>query len=141
MRPSPLHATAVAQATPEGWRAVLLRGASGVGKSDMALRLMACGWRLVADDYVEIWRSGSDLYATSPIGIAGLIEVRGLGILSSPTRGLAQIALLVDCVQTAVERLPEPASETVLDVRLPRLMLDIRAASAATALALAMERL
>ena len=72
-----LHATAVAI---DG-RAVLLRGPSGSGKSDLALRLIDAGARLVADDQSELSRRGDVLMVRAPATIAGLIEVRGLGIL------------------------------------------------------------
>ena len=137
----PVHATAVARFGPGGWRGVLLRGPSGAGKSDLALRLIDAGWRLVADDYAHVWGSGDGLYACAPDRIAGRIEARGLGILEAATRPVARISLLVDCVQSAPERLPEPAFETVADVRLPHLILDIRPASAVQTLALAIDRL
>lgn len=137
----PIHATAVARATPAGWRGVLLTGPSGAGKSDLALRLVAAGWRLAADDYAHVWASGGALYATAPERIAGRIEARGLGILDTPSLALTRIVLVAACMRTAVERQPEPAFETHHGVRLPRLELDIRPASAATLVDLAIDRL
>ena len=136
-----LHATAVARFGRDGWIGALLRGPSGSGKSDLALRLIDAGWRLVADDYSHVWASGGEVYACPPDRIAGRIEARGLGILDAASRPLARIRLVVDCTQASPERLPEPAFETVADVRLPRLVLDIRPASAARTLALAIDRL
>ena len=107
----------------------------------MALRLIDAGWRLVADDYSHVWASGDGLYACAPDRIAGRIEARGLGIVDAAARPVARVCLLVDCVQDASERLPEPLFETVAGVRLPRLVLDIRPASAACTLALAIDRL
>lgn len=107
----------------------------------MALRLIDAGWRLVADDYSHVWVSGGALYACAPDRIAGRIEARGLGILDEATRPVARVSLLVDCVHLPPERLPEPAFETVADLRLPRLVLDVRPASAALTLALAIDRL
>ena len=72
-----VHATAVAI---DG-RALLLRGPSGAGKSDLALRLIDAGARLIADDQSVLRREGGRLLAAVPAAIAGLIEVRGVGIL------------------------------------------------------------
>jgi HPr kinase/phosphorylase len=80
--------------------AVLLRGPSGIGKSDLALRLIDRGARLVADDQTVLRRAGDRLVASAPATIAGLLEIRGVGI-------------------EAVERLPEPRSETVLGLAIP----------------------
>jgi serine kinase of HPr protein (carbohydrate metabolism regulator) len=137
----PRHATVVARRTADGWRGVLLTGPSGAGKSDLALRLIDAGWRLVVDDYAHVWASGEAVYAAAPETIAGRIEARGLGIVSAAWRPSVRIALVVDCVQAATERLPEPAVETVVGVDLPRLILDVRPASAATTLRLATDRL
>ena len=84
-----LHATAVATATGQGWRAVLLRGPSGSGKSDLALRLMERGWRLVGDDYVEAWASGAGLFAAPASRLAGVIEARGVGLTGAANLTLA----------------------------------------------------
>lgn len=138
---APVHATAVARPGSHGWRGLLLRGPSGAGKSDLALRLVDKGWRLVADDYTHVWASGGALYASAPDRVSGLVEARGLGILRSRSLPLARIALLVDCVGQAPERLPEPAFDTLAGVRLPCLALDVRPASAAITLGLAMDRL
>ncbi len=137
----PIHATAVARHGPDGWRAVLLRGPSGSGKSDLALRLIAAGWRLIADDYTHVWASGGTLYASAPQRIAGRIEARGLGIVDAPALPLARIILVVDCTQTTPERLPEPTHEIVEGVALPRLEIDIRPASAAIILSHETDRL
>ena len=104
----PLHATVVARPGPTGWRGALLRGPSGAGKSDLALRLIDAGWRLVADDYAHVWASGEAVYAATPDRIAGRIEARGLDILPVGWRPSVRIVLVVDCVQTQPERMPEP---------------------------------
>ena len=128
---SPIHATSVARRTPEGWRGILLTGPSGAGKSDMALRLIGRGWRLVADDYSLVWRSGDGaLYAAAPPAIAGRIEARGVGIVSAPTVALAPMVLVVECGREPAERMPERRTVRIAGVDLPALRLDIRPASA-----------
>ncbi len=120
-----IHATAVALAG----RAVLLLGPSGSGKSDLALRLIDRGWQLVADDQVELRREGDALWATAPVRLAGLIEVRGVGICSESAVA-APVALAIDLAGTP-DRLPDPVPGTWLDVAIPTLCLTASAASAA----------
>src|SRR5580658_5234693 len=85
-----VHATAVAI----GARAVLLRGPSGSGKSDLALRLIDAGARLVADDRCQLSREADAIVVRAPAAIAGLIEVRGIGILGVDTVPEARLALI-----------------------------------------------
>src|SRR5271156_6427768 len=111
-----LHATAIAI---EG-RAVLLRGAAGSGKSDLALRLIDAGARLVADDQSELYRCGDRVIVRAPTTIAGLFEVRGIGILRLDALAEAPVALIVDLVPAElVERLPARRSEAILGLALP----------------------
>jgi serine kinase of HPr protein (carbohydrate metabolism regulator) len=120
----PLHATAVARWVPgTGWRAVLISGTSGAGKSDLALRLIGRGWRLVADDYVHVFASGEGLYASAPNTIRGRIEARGVGVIEAGVSGVVRLALAVDLTVTAPERLPEPESRTLAGRALPLLRL------------------
>ncbi|WP_339933598.1 serine kinase [uncultured Brevundimonas sp.] len=131
MSPPPTHATTVARWIPAtGWIGVLISGPSGSGKSDLALRLIGRGWRLVADDYSHVFASAGALYATAPVQIAGRIEVRGLGIVSAPHLGLARLVLAVDCVDQPPERLPGPDRIPVAGLDLPRLKVIARHASA-----------
>jgi serine kinase of HPr protein (carbohydrate metabolism regulator) len=134
----PIHATAVARHTPAGWRGVLIQGPSGIGKSDLALRLIGQGWRLIADDWTHLWASDGALYAAAPATITGKIEVRGLGIVAVPLRPLARIMLAIQCTHDAVERLPESATWTWDSVTIPRLRLDPRPASAGQVVATAL---
>ncbi|PZO05554.1 MAG: serine kinase [Alphaproteobacteria bacterium] len=120
MSPQPIHATTVALCRPgDAWFGVMLSGPSGGGKSDLALRLIARGWRLVADDYTHVFASGGHLYGTAPPAIGGRIEVRGVGIVGQPTLALARLGLVVALTTGPVERLPEPGFETHHGVDLP----------------------
>lgn len=130
-----VHATSVAI---DG-RAVLLRGPAGAGKSDLALRLIDGGARLVADDQVELRRAGERVLVAAPAAIAGLIEVRGVGILRVGAVAEATLALLVDLVPPAkVDRFPETRREDVLGVAAPLIALSPFEASAAAKLRFAL---
>jgi len=133
-----IHASAVAMRCPGGWRGALLRGPSGTGKSDLALRLIGRGWRLIGDDYVHVWRSGDAVHARAAERIAGRIEARGLGIVPAPNLWVAPLVLVVDCVQAPVERMPEPEPVELCGLSLPRLTLDVRPQSAVNILTLMM---
>jgi HPr kinase/phosphorylase len=124
-----------------GDRGILIRGAPGTGKSDLALRLIDDGAQLVADDRIDLTRDGQLIMARAPALLAGLIEVRGLGVLRLATERLtaqAAIILVVDLVAPdAVDRLPAPATVELLGLDMPLLALDPFAASAPLKLRLA----
>jgi len=122
-----VHATCVALG-PHG---ILIRGESGSGKSDLALRLMDDGAMLVADDHVVIEAEAGALVAQPHETLAGMIEVRGLGIVEVPFLPSVQLALTVTLVAgDAVPRMPEPDSITIAGVALPHLLLAPFEASA-----------
>jgi len=130
-----LHASCVAF----GETAILLRGPSGSGKSDLALRLIERGAVLVADDRVDLRRDAARLRAAPPATLAGLLEIRGVGLVRLPHRTGITVGLLVDLVAPgAVERLPVPAAETILAIPVPRLALDAFAASTPAKIAAAL---
>ena len=139
---APVHASVVAQWGPgAGWRAVVISGASGAGKSDLALRLMGRGWRLVADDYVHLFASGDAVYAAAPGTIAGRIEARGLGIVEAATTGLVRVVLAVELTSATPERLPEAETRSVSGRHLPLLRLNGFELSAVEKVAAAIARL
>ena len=125
-----------------GESAVLLRGAPGSGKSDLALRLIDGGGRLVADDQVLLTRDGSQVIARPPKTIGGLLEVRGLGIIKVPYRSEAVLVLVVDVTPAeADERLPAPDHCRIEGIDLPRLIISARRASADAIVRLALRAL
>jgi HPr kinase/phosphorylase len=121
---------------------VLLRGPSGSGKSDLALRLIDGGARLVADDQTELARTPDGLVARSPASIAGKMEVRGVGIMRVPTVPSVLVRLVVDLVPAGrVERLPEPQFCEYLQCSLPLLALASLEASTPAKIRLALASL
>lgn len=109
--PATIHATAVAIAG----KGVLLLGPPGSGKSDLALRLIDRGAVLIADDRVHVADNG--LLHAPPV-LAGLIEVRGIGILPMPHVDAVPATLAVD-LGVVPQRMPEPAVRTVAGLVLP----------------------
>jgi serine kinase of HPr protein (carbohydrate metabolism regulator) len=138
-----LHAGLIALYRHGGWQGVLVQGPSGAGKSDLALRALALGCRQVADDRTHVWPNEGALWGESPAAIAGLIEVRGLGIAPQPVLRLARICLAVRCLTAdeAMERMPEPASQTLLGLRIPLVALRPLEASAPAKLVTALSLL
>jgi len=136
-----IHATCCARdAAPEPL-GVLLLGPPGSGKSDLALRLVAAGYALVADDRVDIALGPDGLAASAPAALAGLIEVRGIGIIRlGRTLARARLALAVALApRDRQERLPEPAVTTLAGNTLPTVMIDPEAASAVARVGLALD--
>ena len=132
-----VHATCVAL---DG-RGVLLRGAPGAGKSDLALRLIEGGASLVADDQVSLANEGGCLVAAPPAAIAGLLEVRGVGIVSMDHLPRCPVDLVVDLVAPeAVVRMPEAATVALCGRRIAHAMLAPLEASAPAKLRLALAR-
>lgn len=123
-----MHASCVARKGA----GVLLLGPSGAGKSDMAFRLLDRGFMLVADDRVHI---ADGLAAPAP-ELAGLLEVRGLGIVRLPHLPRARVCLAVQLARGA-ERLPSPARHDQLDV--PMLSIDPAGVAAAARVELALD--
>ena len=135
------HAGLIARFDRGRWRGVLIEGASGAGKSDLALRLLDAGFRLVADDRTLVWASEGRLFGRAPETIAGLIEARGHGILTTPAIVFAEIVLAAHCVTGAVERLPDPRTEIIAGVATPACDINPRELSAPAKLCRAMQHL
>ncbi len=103
---------------------ILLRGPSGSGKSDLALRLIDTGARLIADDYTELTIESDRLIATAPENIDGLIEVRGVGLLKIGAAVQAPVGVVIDLVgPEGVDRLPEDDKITLLGLSVPHFKL------------------
>lgn len=126
-----VHASCIAF---EG-KGVLLRGPPGAGKSDLALRAIEAGARLVADDLVALDLRGDRVWARALPRADGRLEVRGVGIVRLPALDGAELVLLADLA--GPERLPEPDFEPVLGRPVKRIRLAPFEISAAIKLRLA----
>jgi len=124
------HPTIHASAVKVGSRAVLIRGPSGSGKSRLAFDLILSGRSgllppavLVGDDRVLLATAGQQLLVRSVQELAGLIEIRGLGIRRCECVSEAEIGLVVDLSASDAERLPRPESLriTIHGVEIPRI--------------------
>ena len=117
---------------------VLLFGPSGSGKSDLALRLIQDGALLVSDDRTDLFTLDGTLMAMAPPALAGLLEIRGLGILKFPFEKSARVAIAVMLEQgSAIGRMPDreryrppPGLDICAEVCPPLLHLDPHETSA-----------
>ena len=121
---------------------VLILGVSGAGKSDLVLRLIdEAGFgtgealiraKLVSDDQTIIERRGDALFASSPKPIAGLLEIRGQGIVTVDYVPEARLALVVTLMPAKeIERLPENTQiKWIAGVALPEIAIDSTAVTA-----------
>ena len=116
-----LHATCVSVSGI----GILIRGAPGSGKSDLALRLIDEGADLVSDDYCEITVESGHLMAGAPGTIAGKLEIRGFGIVQLPHIDKMAVGLIVDLSKPhEIERLPSTTTVIIESVVLPWLRID-----------------
>jgi len=117
-----IHASAVLFGT----RALLIRGPSGAGKSQLALDLIVAAAaqrrfaRLIGDDRVALQSAGGRLLVRPAPALAGLIELRGVGILRLDYEPCGVVALAVDLAAADAERLPESRDTIVGGIKLPR---------------------
>ena len=138
MRDILVHASCVSV----GGRGVLLCGPSGAGKSDLALRLIDAGGVLVSDDQVALRPAEGRVTASAPDALAGLLEVRGLGIVRMPRCDAVSLALVADLDPAlAIERMPDPAARTLCGIPVPALTVAARHASAAALIRAALRSL
>jgi HPr kinase/phosphorylase len=125
-RGASIHASAV----KVGDQAILIRGPSGAGKSRLAFELILAGRSgqlppaiLVGDDRVHLDTRGGEVWVRPVQQLAGLIEIRGLGIRGCDFVAEARVGLVVDLMADDVERLPPPASlrATFDGIKIPRI--------------------
>jgi len=111
-----LHACAVAA----GEHALLITGASGAGKTTLALEMIALGAELIADDRVCTWPDGTGrLWLSAPANIAGLVEIRGFGLVRLAARSGAALKLIADLDHGESERLPSRRQRVLSGIACP----------------------
>ncbi|WP_386684323.1 HPr kinase/phosphorylase [Loktanella sp. R86503] len=113
--PETVHASAVSL----NGRALLIKGASGSGKSSLALELMAFGAGLIGDDRIILSRHADQVMASCPAILRGMIEARGVGILRARPASPAPLVCVVNLDLTSEERLPQVQAITLLGCNLP----------------------
>jgi len=105
--------------------AVLIQGKSGAGKTFLAMRLVenhdAC---LISDDVTYVQVQDGVLYAETVPEIAGLVEIRGVGIVQTPHVSHVPVGCVVDLVEHSVDRYPPEQTETIAGVQIPLFTFD-----------------
>lgn len=134
-----LHAGLIACRSDGRWRGALIEGASGSGKSDLALRCLEAGFRLVADDRTLVWMSEGRVFGRAPEPLFGLIEARGLGVLPEPALAFCEVVLVAVCGPT--ERWPEAQAAERAGGQMPLIALSPLESSAPAKLRRAIEHL
>ena len=102
MKPKTIHATSVVIEVS----GVLIVGNSGLGKSDLALRLIDSGATLISDDITICKKVEDSIFLFSPLQTRGLLEVREVGIMTVPYVDNIKLLLIVELVDHEIERLP-----------------------------------
>lgn len=116
MRSDYLHATAIV------WKeiGILIMGDAGSGKSSLAAELITRGANLVADDQVKLTTKDGKLYANTPEALAGVIELRNIGLIRLPFASQARVHFIVEC--TAHDS--RLTTHDLLHLTLPKLMVN-----------------
>ncbi|MGH7012268.1 MAG: HPr kinase/phosphorylase [Caulobacteraceae bacterium] len=139
-----LHAGLVAKRTLGFWRGALIEGPSGSGKSDLTLRALAAGFRLVADDRTIVFACRGRLFGRAAAPLTDLLEVRALDVIRETAVSFCEIAFAVRCL-TAGERAPrlfDPLNQTRrCGILVPFLALDPFESSSGLKLAAALDHL
>lgn len=104
-------------------RGILIEGPPGAGKSSLALALIDRGAILVGDDGVLLEQDGARLLASPVAETAGLLEVRGLGLVTMPVLAAIPVALVIVLDRAAPRFIEEPETVTRQGITLPLISL------------------
>lgn len=120
-------------------KGVIIKGASGIGKSEIALELIKRGHLLVADDAVELYHLGQSIVGKAPEVLSNLLEIRGIGVIDvSKMFGISSILEKdkVDLIIQLDRWVPSreytrigveenDATEEILDVQIPKMVVPV----------------
>ncbi|MAI28658.1 MAG: serine/threonine protein kinase [Rickettsiales bacterium] len=109
---------------------ILIRGQSGCGKSDLALRLIDSGATLISDDLTICKKIGDYLYLHPHSKTKGLLEVREIGIMTVPYVENVKLTLVVELVEEKFERIPEMMNCSILGMKFPKIKIFGKSSSA-----------
>lgn len=120
-------------------KGVMIRGESGIGKSEVALELVRRGHQLVADDRVDCYQVHNSIVGRAPKLLEGMLEIRGVGIIDVARMYGANTTLPRANVDVVVELTPWDSNanydrvgientkyEIILDVEVPKIILPVR---------------
>ena len=103
---------------------LMISGLSGIGKSDLALRLIDSGATLISDDITICKRVNNKVYLFPPNKTKGLLEVREIGIINVPYVENINLVMIIDLLKKNNERIPEEKFRKILGLNFPVLSLD-----------------
>ena len=109
---------------------ILIKGQSGIGKSDLALRLIDSGATLISDDLTICKKIDDYLYLYPHSETKGLLEVREIGIMTVPYVENIKLTLVVELVEEKLERIPRMMSCNILGVKFPKIKIFGKSSSA-----------
>ena len=108
---------------------VMITGKSGFGKSDLALRLIDSGATLISDDVTICEKIGDSIFLFPPNETKGLLEVREIGIMTVPYIENIKLSLLVELVETEIDRLPQKSFAKLLNIKIKKIKIQGRNSS------------
>ncbi len=109
---------------------ILIKGESGLGKSDLALRLIDSGATLISDDLTICKKIGDCLYLHPHSKTKGLLEVREIGIMTVPYVDNVKLSLVVELMGEEFERIPGMMSCSILGIKFPKIKIFGKSSSA-----------